>query len=84
MNCQTFSTGQLGRSWRQRQDGDVVGDRQRGRQVPTGLIDDQHRMGAGIDGGTDLDEVRRHGVGEHQGMTSPAPFPFAGQIAPKI
>ena len=20
----------------------------------------------------------------HQGMTSPAPFPFAGQIAPKI
>ena len=48
-------------------------------------IDDQHRMGAGIDGGTDLDEVRRHGVGvPHQGMTSPAPFPFAGQIAPKI
>ena len=46
---------QLGRSWRQRQDGDVVGDRQLGRQVPTGLIDDQHRMGAGIDGGTDLD-----------------------------
>ena len=40
---------QLGRSWRQRQDGDVVGDRQLGRQVPTGLIDDQHRMGAGID-----------------------------------
>ena len=55
-----------------------------GRQVPTGLIDDQHRMGAGIDGGTDLDEVRRHGVGVAQGMTSPAPFPFAGQIAPKI
>ena len=48
------------------------------------LIDDQHRMGAGIDGGTDLDEVRRHGVGSHQGMTSPAPFPFAGQIAPMI
>ena len=75
---------QLGRSWRQRQDGDVVGDRQLGRQVPTGLIDDQHRMGTGIDGGTDLDEVRRHGSVSHQGMTSPVPFPFAGQIAPKI
>ena len=75
---------QLGRSWRQRQDGDVVGDRQLGRQVPTGLIDDQHRMGTGIDGGTDLDEVRRMASVSHQGMTSPAPFPFAGQIAPKI
>ena len=32
--------------------------------------------GPGIDGGTDLDEVRRHGVGV-EGMTSPAPFPFA-------
>ena len=25
-----------------------------------------------------------NGVVSHQGMTSPAPFPFAGQIAPKI
>ena len=74
---------QLGRSWRQRQDGDVVGDRQLGRQVPTGLIDDQHRMGAGIDGGTDLRCAAMASV-SHQGMTSPAPFPFAGQIAPKI
>ena len=55
-------------------------DRQLGRQVPT-LIDDQHRMGAGIDGGTDLDEVRRHGVGAHQGMTSPA---FRGRRAEDI
>ena len=52
------------------------------RQVPTGLIDDQHRMGAGIDGGTDLDEGAPPYV-SHKGMTSPAP-PFAGQIAPKI
>ena len=82
MNCQTFSTVQLGRSWRQRQDGDVVGDRQLGRQVPTGLIDDQHRMGAGIE----LISMRCAAMASvsHQGMTSPAPFPFAGQIAPKI
>ena len=39
---------------------DVVGDRRSlGVKCHTGLIDDQHRMGAGIDGGTDLDEVRR-------------------------
>ena len=69
---------QLGRSWRQRQDGDVVGDRQLGRQVPTGLIDDQHRMGAGIDGGTDLDEVRRHGVGVAPGHDQPGAFPLRG------
>ena len=75
---------QLGRSWRQRQDGDVVGDRQLGRQVPTGLIDDQHRMGAGIDGGTDSMRCAAMASVSHQGMTSPAPFPFAGQIAPKI
>ena len=31
-----------------------------GVKCQTGLIDDQHRMGAGIDGGTDLDEVRHH------------------------
>ena len=49
----------------------LVGDRQLGRQVPTGLIDDQHRMGAGIDGGTDLDEVRRHGVGVAPGHDQP-------------
>ena len=55
-----------------------------GVQVPTGLIDDQHRKGAGIDAGTS-DEVRRHGVGVAPGINQiPAPFPFAGQIAPKI
>ena len=60
--------------WRQRQDRCLLSeDRQLGRQVPIlGLIDDQHRMGAGIDGGTDLDEVRRHGVGVAPGAsTSP-------------
>ena len=68
---------QLGRSWRQRQD-DVVGDRQWASS--TGLIDDQHRAGST---GTDLRCAAMASV-SHQGMTSPAPFPFAGQIAPKI
>ncbi len=56
----------------------LSGDRQLGRQVPTGLIDDQHRMGAGIDGGTDLDEVRRHGVGVAPGHDQPGAFPLRG------
>ena len=63
-NCQTFSTGF--------NSGDVAG-----RFVkPTGLIDDQHRMGAGIDGGTLMRCAAMASV-SHQGMTSPAPFPFA-------
>ena len=49
-----------------------------GVEVPTGLIDDQHRMGAGIDGGTDLDEVRRHGVGVAPGHDQPGGFPLRG------
>ena len=49
----------------------------------TGLIDDQHRMGTGIDGGTDLDEVRRHGVGVAPGHDQPGAFPLRG-TAPKI
>ena len=46
--------------------------------MPTGLIDDQHRMGAGIDGGTDPDEVRRHGVGVAPGHDQPGAFPLRG------
>ena len=39
---------------------------------------DQHRMGAGIDGGTDLDEVRRHGVGVAPGHDQPGALPLRG------
>ncbi len=35
-------------------------------------------MGAGIDGGTDLDEVRRHGVGVAPGHDQPGAFPLRG------
>ena len=61
-----------------------VGDRQLGRQVPTGLIEAVFSHSIVAPHGRrdrrrepDLDEVRRHGVVSHQGMTSPAPFPFA-------
>ena len=74
-HCRRLRSGSatLGRS--KRQDGE---DRQLGRQVPTGLIDDQHRMGTGIDGGTDLDEVRRHGVGVAPGHDQPGALPLRG------
>ena len=45
------------------------------------VIDDQHRMGAGIHGGTDLDEVRRHGVGVAPGHDQPGAFPLRGMPA---
>ncbi len=53
---------QLGRSWRQRQQGDVVGDGQHGGHMPSGLIDNHHAVGTGIDGCADLGEMRLHGV----------------------
>ncbi len=94
MNCQTFSTGfssgaPLNALGWQRQQGDVVGDVQFRGHVPPGLVDDHHRMSAGVDGCTDLGEMRLHGVSIapqslQGGMTRPAPLPLAGQIAPKM
>ena len=81
--CRILHRVQLGRSWRIAPGHDVVGDRQLGRQVPTGLIDDQ--MGAGIDGGIWM-RCAAMSVGRRtEGHDQPgALVPFAGQIAPKI
>lgn len=52
MNCQAFSTGfSSGRSRRQRQEGDVVGDHEPGGDVPPRLVEDERGVRAGIDGG---------------------------------
>ena len=89
---------QLGRSWRQRQDGDVVGDRQLGRQVPTGLITRQRQDGdvvgdrptglAGIDGGTDRHHSRRQIQGRRKANRTrrlkPASPTFDNRPAAKV
>ena len=64
IRCQTFSTGFNARTriWSAAATVMLSGIASLGVKCQLGLIDDQHRMGA-IDGGTDLDEVRRHGVG---------------------
>jgi hypothetical protein len=46
-----------------RDDGDIVGDHQLGRQVPAGLVHEQHGVSAGIDCEGDLRQVQIHRVG---------------------
>jgi hypothetical protein len=47
----------------QRQDGDVVGKIEFAGGVPSGLVDDEDGMGAGIDGGADLGQMGVHRLG---------------------
>ena len=47
----------------ERSEDDVVGDVQFGRHVPSGLVDNHHRMSAGVDGGADLGEMCLHRLG---------------------
>ena len=47
-------------SWRQREQGDVVGHDDVMGDVPSGSVEHQDGMGAGIDGEADLFEVCRH------------------------
>jgi hypothetical protein len=51
---------EFGRARRQRHEGDVVGDGQLRRHVPSGLIDNHHRMGARVDGLADLGQMQFH------------------------
>ena len=54
---------ELRRSRRQGQERDVVGYDEVMRAMPTCLVEQQHRVGAGGDGGRDLGEVERHPLG---------------------
>ena len=62
---------EFGRFWRQRDEGNVVGDFQGVGKVPAGLIDDDNGMSARRDGGGDFYKVQGHGRriahGQHQG-----------------
>ena len=62
---------QLRRSGRQRKQGDVGRDGEFGGHVPSGLIEHQHGMGAGIDGRADLGQVGGHRRGVAPGHDQP-------------
>ena len=71
MNCQMFSVGlSSGERW-QGQEGNVGGDLQLVRGVPTRLIEEQEGMRARAYPGGDLLQMQLHGlgvaVGEHDG-----------------
>jgi len=75
---------QLGAAWRQRHKGDVVGHDQFSRTMPSRLIKQQDSVCARRDVEGDFFQMHRHASLLQRGMTMPAPFPSAGQIAPKI
>ena len=54
---------QLGTFGWQRQDGDVLGHDEVVREMPSGLIDEEHSMPAGRDLGGDLGEMQAHCLG---------------------
>lgn len=58
-----FGRVELGRFGRQGHEADVVGDLELGREVPTGLVEQQHRMRAGLDRLRDLCQMQGHGGG---------------------
>jgi len=59
---EVFDGVQLWRSWRQRQQGDVVGKVQALGCVPAGLIEDQNSVMPGLDLCADLGEMGIHAV----------------------
>ena len=75
---------QLGAAWRQRRKDDVVGHDQFSRTMPSRLIEQHDSVCARRDVEGDLFQMHRHASLLQRGMTMPAPFPSAGQIAPKI
>ena len=52
--------------------------------MPSGLVKDQDGMGSRRDVESDLFKAQLMASVLQRGMTMPAPFPSAGQIAPKI
>jgi hypothetical protein len=61
MYCQMFSTGlSFWRFWRQRHQGDVIGDGELVREMPAGLVEQQHGLGTGFDCPGDFRQVEGH------------------------
>lgn len=75
---------QFGALRRERDDGDVGGREQLGRDVPPGLVQQQHGMAPRGDLLGDRRKVQGHASVLHHGKTSAAPLPSRGQIAPKM
>ena len=84
MNCHTFSTGLSSGQRGGKHKGDVVGHDQFSRTMPSRLIKQQDSVCARRDVEGDFFQMHRHASLLQRGMTMPAPFPSAGQIAPKI
>jgi hypothetical protein len=55
-----FDRIELGAFWRQRNDGDICGHEEAGRQVPASLIDQEDGMGSGRDRFGDLCKMQVH------------------------
>ena len=79
MNCQTFSTGLssghlVGSGSRVM----LAGDDETRREMPAGLIEQQHSKRARRDGGGDLGEVQRHPFGVAAGQNEHRALAFGG------
>jgi hypothetical protein len=79
-----FDRIQSGRSGRQRRDTDVGGRDEAAGEMPSRLIENEDRVSVGATMALILIRCACMALVSHQGMTSPAPFPSAGRIAPKI
>jgi len=84
-NCQTFFLRvQLRALCRQGDERDVGREDQPAREMPAGLIGQHNGVRARRDLGGDFGQVQVHRLVSQCGMTSAAPLPSRGQIAPKI
>ena len=75
---------QLGCPRRQRHEGDVGWHLQLGRDMPAGLIQENHGVGSGRDRLGDLGQMQAMASVVQRGSTRAAPLPWSGQIAPKM
>ncbi len=75
---------ELGRFRRQRQERDVVWDGKPLRDMPSRLIEDEDSVRARRDRSEISSRCSAMASLLQEGSTSPAPFPSAGQMAPKI
>ena len=68
----------------ERDEGDVRWHNEAVGQMPSGLVEDEHSVGAWRHLGGDLGEMQVHRFVLQAGMTRAAPLPSFGQIAPKM
>jgi hypothetical protein len=69
-----FHRVEFGGFWRQSHDGDVGRHDEARRHMPTGLIDEEHGVGARRDGLCDLGEMQVHRLGAASGQNQGGTF----------